>query len=201
VVLRLRALLLSGGIESTALALMEKPDICLTVNYGQPPAVGEIRSSRAICRELGLEHEAIALPVYVGQRSPLMEEGGSLFWPLRNQLLVTIAGIHFASRNLSEVMIGVVEADIYSDCTPSFVDALNCTLEAQEAGFVVSAPAIGMSTLTLLKKAKVPRSLLPLTLSCHVTDYACGSCAGCRKSKTVLKKYRPGPSLSLVASK
>ena len=197
----MRVLLLSGGLESSALAYSEKPDLCITINYGQPPAAGEIRSARAICSELDLEHQAISVPAYSKFMETRPVEGSSLFWPLRNQLLVTLAGIQVASFGRSELILGLVADDIYGDCRAEFISGLNGVLDAQQAELSVVAPAIGLSTLQLLIKSGVPKELLSLTLSCHVADYACGRCAGCLKSKAVLRRYRRPPSLSLVVSK
>jgi 7-cyano-7-deazaguanine synthase len=198
--INLKALLFSGGIESTALAFAEKPDICITVNYGQPSAVGEIRSARSISGQLGLRHEAICVTPYAAAAPSLDQETKGIFWPLRNQLLITLAGVHLVNRGLSEVIIGLVRDDVYADCKTPFVEDMNRTLESQDAGFSVGAPAITMTTLELLRRSRVPYELLSLTLSCQVSDYACGMCAGCLKSKLVLQKYKRHSKLTLVAS-
>lgn len=41
----MRALLLSGGLDSTAIAAWQRPDVCVTVDYGQRPARGELAAS------------------------------------------------------------------------------------------------------------------------------------------------------------
>lgn len=197
----MKALLLSGGLESAALAALELPEICLTINYGQPAAVGEIRSSRAICKELGLTHEAISVPAYSSYDANMSSETCAIFWPLRNQLLITLAGAHLSERGLSDLYIGVVKGDIFGDCSGDFIVATNAVLEIQGADFKVAAPALNWTTDELLRKANLPLELLSLTLSCHVGPFACGACAGCVKSRNALKRYRARSRLSLVASR
>lgn len=53
------ALLLSGGLDSTALAYSEEPDYAITVDYGQNAARGEIDASKQICKELAIDHYVI----------------------------------------------------------------------------------------------------------------------------------------------
>jgi len=43
-------LLLSGGIDSVAIAAWKRPEICLTIDYGQRSARAEIRSSMQVCK-------------------------------------------------------------------------------------------------------------------------------------------------------
>ena len=50
------ALLLSGGIESTILAYEYKPDIAITIDYGQASANSEIKASKYICNKLNINH-------------------------------------------------------------------------------------------------------------------------------------------------
>jgi 7-cyano-7-deazaguanine synthase len=53
------ALLLSGGTDSVALAYWKRPTIAYTVDYGQLPAVGEIRAAAAVCDALGIRHRVL----------------------------------------------------------------------------------------------------------------------------------------------
>jgi 7-cyano-7-deazaguanine synthase in queuosine biosynthesis len=55
------AILLSGGIDSIALAHWKKPELAITVNYGQVPALAEVDAARAAARDLRLEHEIVPI--------------------------------------------------------------------------------------------------------------------------------------------
>ncbi|SSU63407.1 7-cyano-7-deazaguanine synthase [Acinetobacter baumannii] len=54
-----KCLLLSGGIDSFCLAFLQRPDIAITIDYGQSAAEAEIRSSEFVCKKLGIIHEII----------------------------------------------------------------------------------------------------------------------------------------------
>jgi 7-cyano-7-deazaguanine synthase len=46
------ALLLSSGMDSLCLAWWKRPNVAITLDYGQLPAQAEIAASSEICREL-----------------------------------------------------------------------------------------------------------------------------------------------------
>ena len=48
-----RAILLSGGVDSSAIAFLERPQLAIVVDYGQLPAVGERRAAHAIANSAG----------------------------------------------------------------------------------------------------------------------------------------------------
>ncbi len=52
-------LLFSGGIDSTALAAWLRPNVLVTVDYGQRVADAEVRAATEIATRLGLRHELI----------------------------------------------------------------------------------------------------------------------------------------------
>jgi len=54
-----RALLLSGGMDSTSIAYWRKPDLAITIDYGHKAATGEIRAATAVCAALAIEHKII----------------------------------------------------------------------------------------------------------------------------------------------
>ena len=59
----MRALLFSGGIDSTCLAVMTQPDLALTIDYGQVCAPGELRAAKHIASLLSLSHRIIEVPL------------------------------------------------------------------------------------------------------------------------------------------
>lgn len=188
----LNALLLSGGIESTALAFWLRPQIAVTVDYGQPCAAGEMRAATTISKELGIDHKTIAVAAYPAREktSRPPAEAHSVWWPYRNQLLLTLAAAALAEKEISEIYIGLVKGDIYKDCTPTFVNTLNRVLAMQERPVKVVAPGRRLSTLELLRKSKIPYELLGATTSCHVGDVPCGRCAGCEKAAKAKREYK-----------
>lgn len=191
----LKILLLSGGIESTALAYWLKPDQTLTVNYGQIAAEGEERAAAEIARELSIPHAISRIDArdlgqgtMVGQ-SGTNSEAAPEWWPFRNQLLATVAAMRFAGSGQGEIIVGTVASDaVHCDGRAEFVDAMDAVLSSQKPGFRYRAPALRMSTAELILKSGVSRSLLGWTFSCHVATPPCGECRGCLKHIEIMAK-------------
>jgi 7-cyano-7-deazaguanine synthase len=184
------AILLSGGIDSAALAFWKKPRLAITVDYGQHPADAEIQSATIIARELGIEHQVV--------RTKFRELGSGLlagtpqvalapspeWWPYRNQLLVTIGAMAAICKGCSALIIGTVASDhLHADGTREFVSALDALLGLQEGSMRLSAPALDMTSAELVEVSAIPDALLAWCHSCHTGDLACGHCRGCVKNE------------------
>lgn len=135
----MKALLFSGGIDSTALAAWQRPDVLVTIDYGQRVATAEIRAATEIARRLALRHEvirvdaaALGLGLLAGQ--PASDLGAAPeWWPYRNQLLITLAAMRLVSEGLSEIFVGtVIGDDIHADGKPEFIAAIDRLLALQE---------------------------------------------------------------------
>lgn len=189
----MRVLLLSGGIDSTALAAWQRPDVCLTVDYGQLPARGEIAAAGSIAQELGLRHEVLRVDLAALGVGPLAGRPESAlarapeWWPYRNQMLITLAGIRFVEEGLSEILFGAVRTDVHADGRAPFIRTVDRLMRLQEGGVGVSAPARHLSGPELVRISGVDRALLGATFSCHVMEYACGRCRGCEKHQATLR--------------
>lgn len=189
----MQLLLLSGGLESSALAAWLRPPLVLTIDYGQLPACGEMWAASQVCAELGLEHHAVRADCSaVGsgllagrkcdERAPVPE-----WWPYRNQLLATLASAWGISRGASEILVGSVKGDSrHADGKANFYDQLDRLTAMQEGGLRVRAPGIEMSSAELITQSGIGDAVLGWTHSCHVSDIACGSCPGCAKRRDVL---------------
>lgn len=191
----MRALLFTGGLDSTALAWILRPEKLLFLDYGQRPAKGEERASRAVAKDLGIKLDVERLDLSAFGHGTMSTSGTALsssteapeFWPYRNQMLITLAAMKYAGEPVSEILVGtVVGDDAHPDGKREFVSAADRLVELQ-SGVRVSAPAIGMTTLELVRKAAVPRSVLGWTFSCHTGEWACGSCRGCHKHRQVME--------------
>lgn len=190
----MKALLLSGGLESSALAWWKRPDICVTVDYGQIAARGEIAASTALCKILRLRHRTISVDLsalgsgsMVGRRKA---KGGKAieFWPFRNQVLLTLSAMVLQPAGFKEIMIGAVATDVHADGRPPFLRAIDRATRIQEGRIRISAPAQRMDSVALLRRSKFPQRLVGLTFSCHVHEYACGLCRGCVKHREVIRR-------------
>jgi len=183
-----KALLLSGGMDSIALAWWQRPAVAITVDYGQRAAATELAASARVCAELGIAHEIVRADCSA-LGSGDMAEGAALnvapvteWWPYRNQLLVTLGAMRGIALGVSELMLGSVASDgSHADGRPEFYAAIDALLVAQEGAMRVSAPALHLSTAALVREARIPRELLAWAHSCHVGNLACGGCRGCIK--------------------
>lgn len=194
----MKALLFSGGIDSTALAWGLKPEKLLFVDYGQIAARGELRAASAIARELGTELDVRHLSMRsVGSGTMAGDEplnaSAPEFWPYRNQALITFAAMAYAGQSLDAVIIGTVKGDDsrHADGKPEFIDAMERLLRVQN-GPSIEAPAMNFTTERLVKEFGVPRSVLGWAFSCHTGEWACGTCAGCLKHAEVKSHIEGG---------
>ena len=187
-------LLLSGGMDSTALAWATKPTLAITIDYGQIAAAGEMRAATAICDVIGIRHlrqtvncaelgsgDMAGLPP--AEIAPVSE-----WWPFRNQLLITIAAAVAIREGLSQILVGSVANDSeHTDGTFQFFEAMGRLLKLQEGGLLVEVPAINKSTVELCRESGVPFEVLAWSHSCHISEYACGLCRGCTKHRESMR--------------
>ena len=183
-----RGLLLSGGMDSIALAWWKRPDLAFTLDYGQLAAEAEFSASSSICRKLQIPHYLIRIDCRelgsgdMAGLPPDPRSPTSDWWPYRNQLLITLAAMKAISMGVTHLWIGTVKTDSsHQDGTPEFIDAINHTMSIQEGNIIVEAPAIHLTTIELIKKSKIPPEYLAWAHSCHTASVACGACRGCNK--------------------
>lgn len=195
-----RLLLLSGGLDSAALAYETSPEYSLFIDYGQRPAAAERRASQAIADALAIEHHEFdasclrALGLGLLASDEHLDGGPSPeWWPFRNQLLATI-GAAWIVRTLGiagsagTVVIGSVSSDgqRHVDGTIGFYRTLDQLVEMQEGAIRIETPAIHRSTSELIMSSGVGDEILAWTHSCHISSIPCGDCPGCHKRNQVL---------------
>lgn len=192
----MNVLLFSAGIESTCLAHMLRPDVCLTINYGQISAHGEIRSAENITRHLSLRHEVLvidAAALGTGQMAgkPTIKEATiPELWPFRNQLLITLAAMKFVGTGAVNIIIGSAKNDSsHKDGTSEFMQLINDILKMQEGDVRLSAPAINLESIELMRESNIDVDVLDMTFSCFQAEYPCGQCRGCWKNEGLRVQY------------
>lgn len=185
-----RVLLLSGGIDSSAVAAVERPEHCLFINYGQTAAAAEERAATAVAGELALPFDIIAVDASaVGTglmstpdkaRRPDVQASPE-WWPFRNQLLITLCAGWAVKRGFSTVLIGTVGTDgaRHRDGTRCFLTQMDRLTAMQEGGVRVEAPAAHQSTVELIGRRGVSDEVLQWTHSCHRANLPCANCPGC----------------------
>ena len=188
-------ILLSGGIGSIALAYWKRPRFAFTVDYGQVCAPAEIRASRAACKAIGVEHCVISSNCAasgsgdLANAAPLDMAPMPEWWPFRNQLLVTLAGMSALSLGVTDLILGSVASDsIHADGTVEFYSNLDRLMSMQEGHLRISAPAIEFTSAELVRKSGVPMETLCWAHSCHRSVWACGVCRGCNKHYSVMEE-------------
>ncbi len=190
-----QAILLSGGVDSSAIAFVERPQLAIFVDYGQLPAEGEWRAANAVATRLGIPLEFIGIDcstigsgdlagIEAAPHAPTSE-----WWPYRNQLLMTLAAPVALKLGVKEILVGTVLTDsLHADGTPGFIEALSTLMMMQEGGIRVTAPGLYKTSLDLVNDSGIPLSLLSWTHSCHVANLACGQCRGCTKRADTFEK-------------
>jgi 7-cyano-7-deazaguanine synthase len=182
------AILLSGGMDSVAIAFWKRPQLAVTIDYGQRPARAEMRAASAVADALGIKHLQVTIPARelgsgdLAGSPPLSLAPKPEWWPYRNQLLITIAAAKVLPLGANKLLIGTLATDSHhADGSPEFVRILGELLAMQEGGVLLEAPALGMDAVSLIRVSGIPQDILAWSHSCHVADFACGVCGGCRK--------------------
>jgi 7-cyano-7-deazaguanine synthase len=182
------ALLLSGGIDSLCAAYLIRPDQAITIKYGQSSETTEARVSARICSELNIIHHIIDVNCrdlgcgdLVG-RDSIIESPSSEWWPFRNQLLLTLAGMKALSLGIRSLVTASVSCDdFHKDGTAEFYQLSNNLMALQEGNIRVEAPFLSLTSAQLVQKSRIPKSLLLFAHSCHKSNIPCNNCRGCNK--------------------
>ena len=183
------AILLSGGMDSTAIAWWKRPGLAITIDYGQRAARAETTAAAQVCSELGIRHDVISVDCSaLGSGDMSLAPSHAVakttdWWPFRNQLLITLAAMRAIASGATTLYIGTVRSDAedHLDATTDFVQKIDDLLAYQEGAMRVLAPAADMSTVQLVQASGVPPGILAWSHSCHKADIACGNCRGCNK--------------------
>lgn len=181
-------ILLSGGMDSIALAFWKKPQYAFTIDYGQKPAKSEIQAASQVCKLLNIEHHVISIDCSslgsgdLNGQPPLSVAPIKEWWPYRNQLLITLASMKAISLGINKILVGsVLTDDCHVDGTKKFYELISNLVSYQEGNIEINTPANSMSTFDLIKKSRVPYSILLWAHSCHTSNEPCMNCNGCRK--------------------
>ncbi|NGX94305.1 MAG: 7-cyano-7-deazaguanine synthase [Candidatus Afipia apatlaquensis] len=190
-----RAVLLSGGMDSTCIAHWKRPKFAITINYGQRAAAGEIRASKAICEALGIEHIIVQADISslgsgdMAGLPPSNSAPATEWWPYRNQFLITVAAMKCHALGIQELMFGTLKSDsFHTDGTGPFFQSVNHLLGLQEGELQITTPAIDLTAKELIEVSRTPLEILAWSHSCHVHEISCGFCRGCEKHFNTMGK-------------
>lgn len=191
----MRGILLSGGMDSSALACWKRPDVAFNINYGQLSAKAERNAARKIANSLSIPLIEIDVDCSslgsgdLAGKDKLQVGNKSDWWPYRNQLILTIAATKALVYGCKELMIGTVASDgEHLDGTQEFVEKINELISYQEGNLSITAPALNHMTEELIEVSGIPERLLLQTYSCHKANIPCFECRGCNKNQLTLSK-------------
>ncbi|MCG7509197.1 7-cyano-7-deazaguanine synthase [Mesorhizobium sp. IRAMC:0171] len=175
-------------MDSVSIAWWRRPSLAITIDYGQKPAKAEIDAATQVAKLLNIRHEIIYVDCSslgsgdMAGTSPSSVAPVSEWWPFRNQLLITLAGMAAVRSSIGKLYIGALATDdLHADGRAEFVEGISSLMANQEGSITVEAPAIGLDAVTLVKTSGIPQEVLAWAHSCHTGDYACGRCRGCAK--------------------
>jgi 7-cyano-7-deazaguanine synthase len=191
-----KAVLLSGGLDSAALAFWQRPVVAYTIDYGQSAAVAEIAAAALVAGRVGCEHIVLSVNArqlgcgaMVGTPQTNVSSHEE-WWPFRNQLLLTLAGMHAVQNSINTLMIGTVCSDNrHADGSNEFLAGINGLMSLQEGALRISAPARQLSTVELIAQSGLPPSAMLQTHSCHRGNSHCCACPGCRKRMQIFDHF------------
>jgi len=206
---------LSGGLDSTVASAKFREDYkihALTFNYGQKSAEMEIKSAKAVCKELGAEHTVIELPwlAELGNSALTSEESipepedselddlesalktaKSVWVPGRNVVFTAIANSFAEAENASIIIVGwdLEEAVTFPDNSKEFLEAFNTVLEVGSFDDIkIEAPLIGMNKNEIVEYGDSIGAPMELSYSCYKgLNYHCGVCESCMRRKRAFK--------------
>lgn len=175
-------------MDSIALAYWKRPEVAITIDYGQRAASTELAVAAEVARVLEMRHETIRIDCTslgsgdMAGSAALAAAPVTEWWPFRNQMLLTFAGMRAVAMGVTEIMTGSVASDkTHADGRAEFYTAADSLMSMQEGDIRVLVPAIGMTTVELIRTSGVPREILAWAHSCHTGPLACGDCRGCHK--------------------
>ncbi len=203
--------LLSGGLDSTVATAYFKDQYqihALTFNYGQRSAEMEIKSSRAICDVMGMEHTVIELPwlAALGNSAltsqeevpqlgmeelddkQLCDQSARQVWvPGRNIVFTAIATSFAEAEGASAIIVGwdQEEAVTFPDNSQEFLEAFNKVLEVGSLDEIeIKAPLINLNKTEIVELGAKVEAHLHLSYSCYLGgEEHCGSCESCIRRK------------------
>lgn len=191
-------MLFSGGLDSTTLLWDLKPDVkCLLFDYGQRHRV-ELEHAADLCIDARVNFDVVDL----SNVNPLIATGSqagrddvpeghyaaesmkATVVPNRNMIMLSIAIGHAVKIGASKVQLAVHagDHDIYPDCRPEFIDALN---EASILGNAwtpvrLIAPYIYWTKAKIVAYGHQLNVPYEKTWSCYKgLEYHCGKCGTC----------------------
>ncbi len=182
-----RLLLCSGGLDSVAVALVERPYGILFVDYGQPAAVPERASAQRVALYLGAKFFAIEI-----KPSPYTAAMHSGWMPARNGLLARLAVPLALSIGCPVILFGFVDeqSNPFPDTTSKWIRKVNKELRQEGIPLLIDAPYAKLTKRELVRLVVPHRR--PLLYQSHSCIYPtpCLKCPKCVERIEALESIR-----------
>jgi len=207
---------LSGGLDSTVATayLNNQYHIrAITFNYGQRSVEREIKSSKAICDVMAIQHAVIELPWLAAlggsaltsqeevpqlgmeelDDKELCDQTARRVWvPGRNIVFTAIATSFAEAEGANAIIVGwdQEEAVTFPDNSWEFLEAFNKVLEVGSLDEIkIKAPLINMGKTEIVKLGDEVEAPLHLSYSCYLGgEKHCGTCESCMRRKRAFYK-------------
>lgn len=205
--------LFSGGQDSTTCLYWAKKTFrnvsALCISYGQRHSL-EVVVARKIAENANVSFKELDASL-ISQLAPNSLTDSSItmdeeqpdgtfpntFVPGRNLLFLTFAATIAYSKNISNIVIGVSEADYsgYPDCRSDFIRSANATINlAMESDFKIHTPLMSLDKAGVWQMADelgVFDIIKNDTLTCYkgVAGEGCGECPACKLRKKGHEQY------------
>ncbi len=205
--------LFSGGQDSTTCLYWAKKTFrnvsALCISYGQRHSL-EVVVARKIAEKANVSFKELDASL-ISQLAPNSLTDSSItmdeeqpdgtfpntFVPGRNLLFLTFAATIAYSKNISNIVIGVSEADYsgYPDCRSDFIRSANATINlAMESDFKIHTPLMSLDKAGVWQMADelgVFDIIKNDTLTCYkgVAGEGCGECPACKLRKKGHEQY------------
>lgn len=169
------AVLLSGGIDSTALLAHYQTKgytvEALHIRYGHPSALRELRAAQDVSSYYNVSLRVIDLSL------PFSHRGDEVL--CRNAVFV-LAACASLLPNVTKVALGIHRGVPYYDCSPVFLHDVQRMIDGYFGGtVVVEAPFVQWSKAEVYAYCKALGIPIELTFSCERSNEPCGECPSC----------------------
>lgn len=186
--------LLSGGLDSTALAALLRRRghelVCIGIDYGQVHK-RELACAAAVARAMDVSFTLVSLPA-LGLLLPstLTRGGSSKVVPNRNAILASVAiGVAQGNGDAVALAMHADDAGDFFDCTPEWVYRMG--LVAELAGVELLTPFLHLTKAEVVREGLAAGAPLELTRSCYLNDeQECGACDACHDKARALEAAR-----------
>lgn len=165
---------------------------CVLFNYGQTHGK-ELHFAKQHCKALNVLWTEVELYRVrnLFQRCALTDgESDTPIVPNRNAVMLSIASA-LAQSNGAELVAYACnkdDAQVFPDCRPEFVAAMNSALKAAEVPVEIVTPYIELTKLQIVQRARELNVPIERTWSCYKgTPEPCGECLACKVRHEALK--------------